>query len=193
MKDLIKYEAEVRLWLLEEGNRVPVFINDKGFMQAVSGVPAAIFYLRAWSHPKIDGDIAYEIFSPSDKQITGAGGAALQEAESLMPMPVPAYRIIREDIELEEPRMYQVLIQTLDSRYVSAYERVETNHKVSKRDPKYRECERSSWDFWIGLHPDVWNVTCSDIVRSAQLNMLEPSEAKPDSFLLEWIDPPTVV
>ncbi|MGJ7549392.1 hypothetical protein [Pseudomonas alloputida] len=177
MKDLIKDEAQVRLWLVKDEYIYPVGINHQGFVQVIDG-HNEIFTLLAWKHPSIGGDIAYEIHSQSGKQITGAGGDALREAEELMPMPVPAFRIMRENTELEEPWSYEVKLKTLDSRFVSANDRIASTHR--------RKREGFSW--WA-LSP--WeDVTRYRTEPGRQLRMLEPYEADADVFILEWLDPP---
>lgn len=180
MKDLIKDEARVRFWLLKEHYVYPVCINEDGFVQIVDqDGPGEIFTLFAWEHPRIGGDIAYEFHSQSGKQITGAGRNELREAEQL-PMPVPALRVIRENVELEQPFLHLVKLKTLDTRFVSAKARVGTQHRV----------KRTGFS-WFALTP--WEtVTRYHTEASHQLRMLEPDEAEPDQFILEWLDQPGV-
>lgn len=179
MKDLIKDEAQVRLWLFKNQSVYPVIINDKGFMQILDeDVSAETLTLIAWEHPAIGGDIAYEIHSQSGKQITGAGGNALREAEHLMPLPVPAFRIIREDAEFEAPWSYLVKLQTLDTRFISANDRVGTEHQR----------KRTQFSWWAITKYETYTRYRTE--PSLQLRMLEPSEAQADLFILEWLDPP---
>jgi len=179
VKTLIKDQAQVRLWLLQEEYMYPVCINREGFVQIVDeDVAPETFTIFPWEHARIDWDIAYEFHSQSGKQITGAGGNALQEAQQLLPMPVPAFRIILEAEALQKPHLYLVKLKTLDTRFVSANQRVGTRYRIKRTD--------FSW----------WAITkYEDVTRyhtepSKQLRMLEPHEADPDRFILEWLDPP---
>ena len=180
MKNLIKEEAQVRLWLIRENYVYPICINDSGFMQVVEDdVPGEIFTLFAWQHPAIGGDIAYEMYSESGKQITGAGGNALQEASEPMPWPVPAFRIINQNLSFEHTRLYCIKLQTLDSRFVSANERVGVDYKEKGK--------ANSWADFFSISP-YKTVTRYHTEPGLQLRMLETHEAQPADFMLEWIE-----
>ena len=180
MKNLIKDEAQVRLWLIRADHIYPICINDSGFMQVVEDdVAGEIFTLIACEHPAIGGDVAYEIHTESGKQITGAGGNALQEASELLPWPVPAFRIVNQNVSFEHPRLYGIQLQTLDSRFVSANDRVGTTSRV-KRSAR-------SWSDFFSISP-YKTVTRYHSEPGLQLRMLETEEAQPGDFLLEWID-----
>ncbi|MEX5624465.1 hypothetical protein ABFV62_30525, partial [Pseudomonas syringae] len=66
MKTLIKDQAQVRLWLLQEEYMYPVCINREGFVQIVDeDVAPETFTIFPWVHARIDWDIAYEFHSQS--------------------------------------------------------------------------------------------------------------------------------
>ncbi|MBK4992099.1 hypothetical protein IAE39_000273 [Pseudomonas sp. S37] len=179
MSDFGERQLHGRLWLIRGPMRYPVCINENGYLQVLFGdTEGECFTITMLSHPDIGGETAFEFRSAAGRQITGAGKNVLREAAEEMPVPGPAYRIIREELDYEGyPNLHRIKLQTLDSRFISANKRevVSTTKKVKAFS-------------WWSIHPyeDVENYATlpSDLLR-----MLEPSEAEPSEFILELIGP----
>ncbi|WP_060511388.1 hypothetical protein [Pseudomonas sp. NBRC 111124] len=182
MSDFSEQQLHGRLWLIQGPVRYPVIVNGDGYLQvAFSNVEGECFTIAKLSHPKIGGETAFEFRSAAGRQITGAGKNVLREAAEEMPVPGPACRIIREDVEYEGyPNLHKIKLQTLDSRFISASKRVVVTTTRKKQGFS-----------WWSLNPyetvKSYSTEASDFLR-----MLEPSEAEPSEFILELMDPDAV-
>ena len=174
MEQLIKDEARVRLWLWRAESVYPVCIDHAGFVRIVDDdVAAEVFTAIAWAHPQIGGDIAFELLSDTGRQITGAGTDALREAQEPMPLPPPAFRFVRQPYAHPQADCHVVQIKTLDSRYVSANERIASSYRR----------RRTTFSWWsISVYETV---TRYHTEPGQQLRMLEPEVAQPDMFILQ--------
>ncbi|MFK0311571.1 hypothetical protein ACIQUF_10010 [Pseudomonas sp. NPDC090233] len=170
MKDVIKVQPQVRLSLLRDKRKHAVLINSDGWVQVgEEGAPGQTFSLLPGKHLSSADDIVYEIHSPSGKQIIVGDSDALQESSELIPPPVPAYRIIRTRSTSDVNSSYQVKLQALDNRFVEAYD----------------DASISYWD-----EAQQKQKKRQQYKPGKQLRLLHDDFVEPDTFILEWLDPP---
>ncbi|MGB8971284.1 MAG: hypothetical protein WCC62_02000 [Pseudomonas capeferrum] len=178
MSSVYEKQLHGRLWLISDAVRYPVCVNEEGYLQVVfSDVEGEDFTIGMLAHPQIGGEMAFEFRTAAGRQITGAGKDVLREASEEMPVPGPVLRIVREDIEFEGyPNLHKVKLQTLDTRFVSANERVVVGKKRRVK----------AWSWWSVVpyeYVNEYGTRLSDLLR-----MMEPSEVAPSEFLLELIE-----
>ncbi|AUA34392.1 hypothetical protein CWR53_18200 [Pseudomonas sp. SGAir0191] len=178
MSEIYLQKAKGKLYLLEDGDRYAIIVNQDELQ--VGGIldEPECFDIGMLAHPSLDGDIAFEFRTSSGKQVTGRGGRVLHGSHDDLGTPGPAMQIkhLAGDVD-GNPRLNEVQLQTLDSRYVSAHHRVITRYE--KRRVPFT---------WTGLTPNamekvpVWESQPSDRLRyyTAQV-------APPATFILEFV------
>ena len=178
MNDFSERQILGRLSLIHEEGVYPVCI-DEGYMKVIFSdeVSGDSFTVTMLSHPKIEGETAFEFRSSEGRQITGAADHVLQEATEEIPVPGPAFRIIRDEVEDEwRPNHHRIKLQTLDSRFISASEPFQS--------PNWKNLNPNR----IGGPDWVWRLL-PKYADQAVLLMREPGEAEPSDFILEVIAP----
>ncbi|MGH8485345.1 MAG: hypothetical protein ACRESP_13190, partial [Pseudomonas sp.] len=101
-----------------------------------------------------------------------------------LPVPGPAVRLIHQSSTAVDPNLHYVKLQTLDSRFVSANERVAVERQREELEPV-------SWETMFSIKPRrniKVNYTAYEERPSTFLRMLEPSDVTPSLFLLQLRD-----
>ncbi|MFB4392608.1 MULTISPECIES: hypothetical protein [unclassified Pseudomonas] len=178
MNDSVQQVQYGKLWVKHENVLYPICVNNDGYLQVIFGdVEGETFTITMLSHPSIGGETAFEFRTASGRQVTGAGGNVLREAQRELAVPGPACRILHQDVA-GEGNLHWVRLQTLDTRFITLYEQV----AISERKVK-------PWSGW-SLHP-YENVTRYEPRATDLLRMAEPGDLPPSDFLLQWVEEPT--